>query len=310
MSGNTIIYVPGIKPKPPAEQHRAQLWRCLLEGVRRAEPAAVPALAAHPECFEVAAWAPLFYRTQRDLALDLPGIERLLRLPRAEERDVRDAMSWRRRLRQRLYLLSDLIPPLMRLATGEEMRITLRDTMRYLNNEDGVAVKVRQLVADALLAAWRAGDRVLLAGHSLGSVIAYDVLWEFSYRFAVPYKVDLFLTFGSPLGLRLVNSRLLGAREIGRRRYPTIVRRWANLSAIGELTALDRRMGDHFGEMLRLGLVQSLTDDTALQNYFRNDDGLNVHKCYGYMVNPVLAGTISRWWLGEEAATGGFPSAG
>jgi hypothetical protein len=169
---------------------------------------------------------------------------------------------------------------------------------------------VRQLVADALLAAWRAGDRVLLAGHSLGSVIAWDVLWEFSYRFAIPYHVDLFLTFGSPLGLRLVNSRLLGAREIGRRRYPTIIRRWANLSAVGELTALNQRMGDHFGEMLRLGLVESITDDTTLQTYFRNREGLNVHKCYGYMVNPVLAGTIARWWGGTGEITDGPPTAG
>jgi hypothetical protein len=295
MSGSTIIYVPGIKPKPPAEEHRAQLWRCLLEGARRAEPGLVPALAAHPERFELVAWAPLFYPTQRDLALDLPGIDRLLRLPQAENRDVREATSWSRRFTQRLYLLSDLIPPLMRLAARDELRITLRDTMRYLTNAGGIAVKVRQMVGDALLASWQAGNRVLLAGHSLGSVIAYDVLWELSHRFAVPYKVDMFLTFGSPLGLRLVNSRLLGAREIGRRRYPTIVRRWVNLSAVGELTALNQRMGEHFSEMLRLGLLDSISDDTTLATYFRNSEGLNVHKCYGYMVNPQIAGTIARW---------------
>lgn len=303
MSGSTIIFVPGIKPKPPADQHRAQLWRCLLEGARRADPSAAPLLAAHPECFELVSWAPLFYRTQRDLALDLPGIERLLRLPRAEDRDVREATSWSRRLTQRFYLLSDVIPPLMQFAARTELKITLRDTMRYLGNEDGLALKVRQMVTDALLAAWQKGDRVLLAGHSLGSVIAWDVLWELSHRFAVPYQVDLFLTFGSPLGLRLVNDRLLGARETGRRRYPTIVRRWANLSAVGELTALNQRMGDQFGEMLRLGLVESITDDTSLETYFRNSEGLNVHKCYGYMINPVLAGTIARWWFAGEAAT-------
>lgn len=305
MSDSTIIYVPGIKPKPPAHQHRAQLWRCLLEGARRANPATVPLLAAHPECFELVSWAPLFYRTQRDLALDLPGIERLLRLPAAEERDIREAASWGRRLTQRLYLLSDLIPPLMRLAARSELKITLRDTRRYLDNEDSVALKVRQMVSDALLAAWQAGHRVLLAGHSLGSVIAWDVLWELSHRFAVPYKVDLFLTFGSPLGLRLVSDRLLGSREFGRRRYPTIVHRWVNLSAVGELTALNQRMGDHFGEMSRLGLVESITDDTTLATYFRNGEGLNVHKCYGYMINPILAGTIADWWLAGQPAVAG-----
>ena len=33
-----MIYVPGLKPKPEPRAHRRELFRCLLEGVRRIDP--------------------------------------------------------------------------------------------------------------------------------------------------------------------------------------------------------------------------------------------------------------------------------
>jgi hypothetical protein len=302
MSEPAILYVPGIKPKPPAAEHRAALWRCLLAGVGRVDAATAAEMARHPACFQVVSWAHLFYETQRDIALDLPGIERLLALPGPEERDLREASSWARRLRRALYVLSDAFPPLIGLVGDPNVRATLSDTRRYFANEGGAAVGVRQIVADALIEAWRAHRRVLIAGHSLGSVIAFDVLWELSHRFSVPGRVDLFVSIGSPLGLTFVRNQLLGARESGRRRYPDNIRRWKNLAAIGEMTALDRRLADAWAEMRDLGVVEEISDRMDLQTYFRGADGLNVHKCYGYMVNPVVAGTIAEWW--REAPPG------
>jgi hypothetical protein len=296
MKEPAIIYVPGIKPKPPAAEHRAALWRCLVEGVRRADPEAAADMGRHSGCFSVVSWAHVFYETQRDLALDEPGIERVLAMPGPAAQDLREARSPGRRLKRCLYLLSDAFPPLFELVGDPNMRATLADTRRYFANEGGAALKVRQMVADALLEAWHADRRVLLTGHSLGSVIAFDVLWELSHRFAVPGRVDLFLSIGSPLGLRFVRERLLGAHERGRRRYPTNIRRWVNLAAVGEMTALDRRMADIWVEMRELGLVAEISDRLDLQTYFRGPEGLNVHKCYGYMVNPVLGATFARWW--------------
>ena len=40
---------------------------------------------------------------------------------------------------------------------------------------------MRAVLRSTLEAAWRDGDRVLLIGHSLGSVIAYDTLWELTH---------------------------------------------------------------------------------------------------------------------------------
>lgn len=291
-----ILYVPGIKPKPPAAEHRQALWRCLLDGVRRADPEAAAEISREPACFELVSWTHVFYDVHRDPALDRPGIERLLALPGPTGQDLRESRSVGRRLRRALYLLCDLFPPLFEVLGDANMRATLDETRRYFADEDGVAVRVRHLVADALLEAWRSNRRVLLAGHSLGSVIAFDVLWELSHRFAVRGRVDLFLTLGSPLGLRFVRQRLLGATEAGVRRYPTRIRRWHNLSAVGEMTALDRRLASVWAEMADLGLVEGITDRLDLQTWFRDDAGLNVHKCYGYMANPMVGAVLARWW--------------
>jgi hypothetical protein len=291
-----ILYVPGIKPKPPAALHRAALWRCLVDGVRRADPAVAADLAAHPAVFQLVSWAHLFYDTHRDIAQDQPGIERLLALPGPEPRDLAEASSWRRRLQRALYRLSDRFPPLFDLLGEPNMRATLNDTRRYFGNDGGAALAVRRVVADALIESWRAHRRVLLIGHSLGSVIAFDVLWELSHRFSEPGEVDLFLTLGSPLGLHFVRDRLLGSRETGSRRYPNKIRRWQNLAAVGEMTTLDARFSAIWGEMRELGLVGEISDRLNLDTWFRGVEGLNVHRCYGYMVHPGVGAAIAAWW--------------
>ncbi|MBM4196291.1 MAG: hypothetical protein FJ197_04220 [Gammaproteobacteria bacterium] len=305
MSDPLIIYVPGIKPKPPTADHHAALWRCLTAGVSRADADAGADLARHPAAFKLVSWAHVFYDTQRDISLDQAGIERLLALPGPEPRDRREARSLGRRMQRALYRLSDAFPPLFDLVSDPNMRATLRDIRRYFANERGVAVQVRKMVGDALLDAWRHERRVLLIGHSLGSVIAFDALWELSHLFAAPQKVDLFLSVGSPLGLRFVRSRLLGSGQSGERRFPTRIRRWKNIAAIGEMTTLDARFAGIWGEMRALGLVDEITDQLDLMTWFRNPDGLNVHKCYGYLSHPACGAIVARWWRDEVRRVSG-----
>ena len=161
------------------------------------------------------------------------------------------------------------------------------------------------LLAAELQKSWAAGDRVLLMAHSLGSVIAWDTLWSLGdsvQRRDVNAGIDLFLTLGSPLGTRFVRRRLLGARAGGARCYPQGIHRWRNLAALGDLTALGHRFADDYVEMLQLGLVEEITDQTDLVNPFRGQEGLNVHKCYGYFVNAATGSAIADWWRADGPA--------
>lgn len=295
-SETQIIYVPGMKPKPPVEEHEDMLWRCLLNGVSRVDPDLLDDLGQYRNAFRVAPWSRLFYDEQTAIEPDLPGIERLLALDGPEDRDVEETSHWHKRIGRLVYLLSDRFPFLIDWVADPSMEEALKETRRYFSNQDGVATRIRQLIADRFLASWTPGSRLLVIAHSLGSVIAFEALWEMSRRDDCEIRVDLFMTLGSPLGLNFIRHRMLNAKESGERGYPKNIRRWVNLAAVGEMTALDRTFADDYREMADLGLVESITDENDLQTYFRGPDGLNVHKCYGYMANERTGAAFASWF--------------
>ena len=90
-----ILYIPGLLPKPEPVAHREQLLRCLLEGVRRLDADVAADIELHERSFDIVSWTYDFYGEHRDIALDLADIERLLLQPRAAERDIADAVSWK-----------------------------------------------------------------------------------------------------------------------------------------------------------------------------------------------------------------------
>src|SRR5690606_21139516 len=205
------------------------------------------------------------------------------------------------RVRRMWHLVGDALPFLGRLVAKPELRLTMSEVHRYFSDEDGIATEVRTLLKEALRRAWGDGERVLLIGHSLGSVIAYDTLWELSRRDGDEGSVDLLITLGSPLATRFIRRSLRGVDREGAERWPSNIRRWENFTAKGELMALRPNLKPLFSPMIDLGLVDDIVDHTELYNHFRGDIGLNVHKSYGYLVHRLVAGRIGDWLL-EPAA--------
>jgi hypothetical protein len=295
MEQRRIIFIPGMNPKPREAQHRDMLWRVLLEGVRRAEPETARLIGAQPECFRLIAWNYLYYHRYRDAGLDLPWIDALLHNSGPNRQDINEARSWNRRLNRLAYQIGDLFPIRIRLLP-KHARVTIRETRRYFNNEGNIGYHIREQLKRALRPLLDDGMPVLLIGHSLGSVIAYDTLWELSHSEQHHGNVDL-LSIGSPLGMRFVQRKLLGYYYRDKMRYPTNIRRWINLSATGDITALDRCFHDDYRAMLKLGLVNSIEDHChGIYNAYRDEDGLNCHRSYGYLVNPAVGKIIADWW--------------
>jgi hypothetical protein len=294
---NRIIFIPGKNPKPPAEEHRHQLLRCLRRGVARADPAVAQEIEADSQAFRLIAWNPLYYRSYKPLDEDLPWIDALLKQDGPTHADVKEALSFRRRRAWLLYTLADIFNFFIPLLPDPAVKSTVRETARYFSNEDNIGQQARELLKAPLREMFARGERVLVIGHSMGSVIAYDSLWELAHIEKNPGRVDLFLTIGSPLGMRFTQQRLLGTREKGTRRYPHNIHHWINMASQGDLTALDPTLRDDYKSMLELGVIESITDmNGGIFNYFRNDQGLNVHRSYGYLVNPRLGEVVAKWW--------------
>ncbi|MDP6616452.1 MAG: hypothetical protein QF790_04720, partial [Gammaproteobacteria bacterium] len=295
----SIIFVPGIRPKPIVADHQGQLRRCLHAGVIRAGGTDQEA-SMIAEMLRVVPWSFGFYGEYGDVQKDLPGIERLLAGRDLPEDAVREATALKRQIGGWLYALWDHLPLFAELFATPRMETRLRDVRRYFRNRDGAGLTARREVASELQQAWDKGNRVILIGHSFGSVIAYDTLWELTHEQNNPGIVDLYITMGSPLTLNYMRSRLKGARKRGARRYPHGIREWANLAAIGEVTALDRKLGKCFRRMQKLGLTEAISDNLELVNQFHGPAGLNVHKCYGYIASRVAGSLLLDWYRGQN----------
>ncbi|MCG8370870.1 MAG: hypothetical protein MJA32_10205 [Proteobacteria bacterium] len=290
-----IVYIPGLLPKPEPDVHRDALLRCMLTGVRRVDSDVAAAIEMTPGSFDVVSWTYDFYRAHRDFSLDADAVDAVVAQERASATDIAEATSWLRRFARWIYRLGDLLPFLIPHVANERMEVHLRDLRRYLSDDKGIAQHTRRMLKAALRAAGNGRRPVLLIAHSMGSVIAYDSLWELTHVDRERARVDLLLTMGSPLGQRYMQKRLKGAARTGRGRFPHNVRCWKNLAAVGDLTALDRDLADDFGEMLELGLVERFEDESVF-TYFRLDGVLNVHAEYGYLVNERTAHAIAEWW--------------
>ncbi len=290
-----ILYIPGLLPKPEAETHKAALLRCLLEGVRKNDAAVAEQIEAADGSFEIVAWTYDFYYEHRDIALDAAGIDAVIHQREASEEDIREASGWRRRATVWLYRLGDLIPFLIPHLATEKMEVHIRDLRRYVRNQNGIADHAREMFKQPVRAACESGRPILLIAHSMGSVIAYDALWEMTQSDVDRVRIDRLLTSGSPLGQSYLQKRIFGHELSGKARYPNNIRRWSNLAAVGDLTAIDPTLKNDFGEMLELELVESIEDE-AVFNYFKLKGQLNVHAEYGYLVNEVNGRIVADWW--------------
>lgn len=295
-----VIYVPGLLPKPQPELYRESLLQCLVAGIRRIDAPVADAMAAQPNNFDIIPWNYDFYGKHADFEVEEAAIAAVVERPQASRSDIAEASSWLRRLTRWVYTLGDLLPFLIPHFAPEKTEVHLRDLRRYERNDDGKADHTRDLLKGQLLAAMAAQRPVLLIAHSMGSIISYDSLWELSQEGDDAVAIDLFLTMGSPLGQRLIQKIIKGQGDDERSRYPGQIRRWKNLSAVGDLTAIDPCLANDFGGMVTLGLVDSIEDVEILSSY-RLDGELGVHSEYGYLVNEKTASIVADWWREHDS---------
>ena len=299
MSNRYIIFVPGKNAKPPADIHHEQLWRCLWEGVRRVDPELSKTLV-DKGIFRLVPWNPLFYKSYRDINQDLPWIDQLLERESPSIDDIAEVRSWKKRLAWLSYVTADKFPLLTRVFCPPEIRSTLAEIDQYFDDHDGIARAIRDSVKNVIVPLLEKNAKIMVVGHSLGSVIAYDTLWELTHHDKNPASISMFLTLGSPLGINTIQKHLKGANQIGAKRFPNNIEHWYNVAAHGELVALDRQFGNDFSDMLKLKLIQTIDDKIdGVFNHYRTSDGLNVHRCYGYFANPIVGGIIADWLRSE-----------
>ena len=161
---------------------------------------------------------------------------------------------------------------------------------------------IRERLANTLIKHKR--KKIMLIAHSMGSIIAYDVL-----NFIVPeIKIDTFVTIGSPLGLPVIVSKIYGEqnkdhKKITKVKTPeSIINSWINLSDPDDKVALDHTLADDYEK--NTNQVRAI--DKYIYNNYEISGKRNPHKSYGYLRSPELAEIIDLFlvkrriaWIGK-----------
>jgi hypothetical protein len=158
----------------------------------------------------------------------------------------------------------------------------LTDVAYYLELQN-MRETVLNLVEESLRKALPQGGSVVVVGHSLGSVVAYDLL----IRLGRGIEVQLFVTAGSPLGFPIVEKNLLGKQAGERPRVPSAV----PLKAGGWINAFDVRDV--------VALLHPIAPDyiPATERQLVDEQTFNVsdpHSIVDYLSDPDIAGPIGR----------------
>lgn len=158
---------------------------------------------------------------------------------------------------------------------------------------------VREVFTNAIIKAMKRQGDICVVGHSLGSMITYDVFWKLSHygeyrNQSWNRKVDLWITIGSPLGDETVKDNLKGANRSEKDRYPTNVNDWLNIAAEDDYISHDQKVSNDFKAMKRRGFVKSITDRRMYNMAVRGGKS-NPHHGVGYLINPRMADAVAGW---------------
>lgn len=123
--------------------------------------------------------------------------------------------------------------------------------------------------------------KILLIAHSMGSIIAMDVL----NHYIPEIKIDTLVTIGSPLGMPVIRGHMLesspgfGKDGLQMKTPENIRTAWYNLADFKDKVAFCYKLGKDFLPNSR-GVAPQ---DYLVHNNFRFNGEPNAHKSYGYL---------------------------
>lgn len=138
---------------------------------------------------------------------------------------------------------------------------------------------------------------IMLIAHSMGSIIAYDVL-----NYLTPkMKINTFVTIGSPLGFPIVISKI--AKQAKENNNITniiatpecISNKWVNYSDISDKVALYYKLA----ELFKPNNNGIYPNDTLVTNNFQINNQSNPHKSFGYLRTAEFSSLLNDF-LGEH----------
>ena len=189
---------------------------------------------------------------------------------------------------------ADLIPPILHFIGLGKFFVAkgIIDMEEYWRNDSDYSTKVTQRLQNILFPSLKENKNILLISHSLGTMVAYDLLWNLShkeeYKELKEKKLHTFITLGSPLGDETAKKTLQGSASCQVNPYPTNIYNWYNIAAEDDYIAHDETISDEF---------RSINTIKDIRNYnlsLRHGKS-NPHHGTGYLISPELVKIVVDW---------------
>jgi len=135
------------------------------------------------------------------------------------------------------------------------------------------------------------GSRIMLIGHSMGSIIAFDVLGMYKIQ------IDVFATMGSPLGFPTIKKKYAREHNLNLTKDPliptpnTIQSKWINFADIEDIIAYFSPLSDHY-RANRHGVT---VEDRMMSNDYTYKGNPHHHTVFGYLRSTETADLIASF---------------
>jgi len=308
-SKKVIIGIHGLRNKPDQETLETWWKTSMMEGLNRINS------SVQDFSFELVFWADILYAKPLDPTLTDPTNPQYLAEPYTIGNGQPEEFS--PSLRAKIYsyidkqldsiFLRDDLSLNLKGVTDRLISKYFSDLEKYIGDDFHSLVNPDQISREDIkrrlfnvLEKYEGYD-IFLISHSMGSIIAYDVLIECSKNL----NIQTFMTIGSPLGIPYIMVRELEKQrsidpELKRPLVPNcITDKWVNLSDAEDRVALDHALQDDFTTN-RHGVTIT---DMQIYNDYEVRGERNPHKSFGYLRTPELARLIADFLRAPDELT-------
>ena len=301
-----IIGIHGLGNKPPKEMLENWWEKAMIEGLEKSKN---PYQLPH---FELVYWADILY--DKPLDEHIVDKEDPYFLEEKYTRGFQDVepedLSMRRKVLNflegqldKIFLNGDLSIKYTGITNAFIHRY-FTDLEVYYSEEcvdkNDIRCTARKLIRERLIAVLEKykDDEILLIGHSMGSIVAYDVL-----TFLAPdIDIHTFITIGSPLGFPVVQGKI--ATEWNSKRLvppilrtpPRVKKCWYNFADLKDNVAMIYQLSKNFKANWR-GVKPK---DYVVNNNYQINNEANHHKSFGYLRTRAFTRVLRKFSAKEN----------
>ncbi|HEX9973619.1 MAG TPA: hypothetical protein VGD14_16220 [bacterium] len=296
-----IIGIHGLGNKPPQKILKKWWKRSIFEGL---------AAIGQPRFFfkfELVYWANLLYPqplsqkgTGKDDPdyLEEPYVPAKKQAPRSPSKVRKKILDYLEKQFDRIFLKEDLsihfasISDLIIRRFFKDLDVYYSQKSIHVGEKDYLVKDVIRDQLERVIKKHRKKD-ILLIGHSMGSIIAYDVLTNSLPEVAI----DTFITIGSPLGLPVIMSKIASeqrkklVKSVRLKTPENVTRNWYNCSDLNDKVSFNYSLADDYDQNSK----QVHVIDKIVTNDYEINGHRNPHKIYGYLRTPEFSELIQEF---------------